>query len=201
MNQKNAQALALSLITEHNLDNWVFVIDKGSESLNRLGQTRYGPKEIAVSDWVFHDLSEEVEDTVRHEVAHAICGPGCGHGLKWKMTAKTLGAVPRECCSDGIPLHLRQRMDGDNEKPSEEEAAEPSSLKYKFKALQPESYQIPVVLNKRPDGLFQATQNDLPIADNKSLPLCIAEAVAYCSERRAALVINFHQFSKQDVPV
>jgi predicted SprT family Zn-dependent metalloprotease len=38
---------------------------------------------------------EEIMETVRHEVAHAIVGPGKGHDNEWKTAAWRIGANPQ----------------------------------------------------------------------------------------------------------
>lgn len=39
----------------------------------------------------------ELRDTILHEIAHALCGPGVGHSKAWKETAKRLGCRPQTC--------------------------------------------------------------------------------------------------------
>src|ERR1043165_1542758 len=39
----------------------------------------------------------EVKDTINHEVAHALVGPGHGHDFTWKDKAIQLGATPTAC--------------------------------------------------------------------------------------------------------
>lgn len=195
MNKDEALALALKLLKKHKLldKGWYYCVDTDAESLDRLGQTRYDSKQIAVSDWVFTDLADEVEDTIRHEIAHAVVGPGHGHGLKWKMTAKNMGAIPRECCMDGIPQELRQKI----KKSKEDTESKPSTGAYKFKDQAPVTYQMPVTISQhKVDSSYVAKQGEQLVASDEKLTLCIAKATAYCSERRAALIINFHQFVK-----
>ena len=56
----------------------------------------------------------EVEDTIRHEIAHALCNARHGrikgfdgkyesHGLTWKKVAMEVGAKPRSCADVYIP--------------------------------------------------------------------------------------------------
>lgn len=40
------------------------------------------------------------EDTIRHEIAHALVGRGYGHGWVWKSKAVECGANPVACFSD-----------------------------------------------------------------------------------------------------
>ena len=38
-----------------------------------------------------------VEDVIRHEVAHALAGPGSGHGPRWRDACRVTGAQVRAC--------------------------------------------------------------------------------------------------------
>lgn len=40
---------------------------------------------------------DEVEDTLLHEVAHVLAGPGHGHNRIWKSWARKVGARPDRC--------------------------------------------------------------------------------------------------------
>ena len=40
---------------------------------------------------------EQVEDTIRHEIAHALCPPKEGHGYVWKQMCEKVGANPERC--------------------------------------------------------------------------------------------------------
>lgn len=40
---------------------------------------------------------ELVEETIRHEIAHALAGPGCGHGPIWKAKCLIVGCRPLRC--------------------------------------------------------------------------------------------------------
>lgn len=83
----------------HKLTDW-----KGSivQSDKFLGMCIYRDKKIVLSalhvdtfpDW-------EIRDTILHEIAHALCGPGTGHGEAWKMKASLLGANPKPCSDIG----------------------------------------------------------------------------------------------------
>ena len=36
---------------------------------------------------------DQINDTILHEIAHALVGPGNGHNLKWKKKAKEIGCT------------------------------------------------------------------------------------------------------------
>lgn len=45
---------------------------------------------------------EEIDDTIRHEIAHALAGEKAGHGPVWKEACKVTGAKPNRCGSSSI---------------------------------------------------------------------------------------------------
>lgn len=65
----------------------------------RFGQCRHRDKVISLSrHLVLLNEEAEVRDTILHEIAHALT-PGSGHGWKWKLKAKEIGARPERCYS------------------------------------------------------------------------------------------------------
>lgn len=72
-----------------------------------LGLCVYGEKVVYVSKYFLKqnlDNAHEAEDTVRHEIAHAIdqilFGYSDGHGKRWKAIAKQVGATPKATCEN-----------------------------------------------------------------------------------------------------
>jgi predicted SprT family Zn-dependent metalloprotease len=90
----DAHYLGTALLREHGLNDWKFVLDN---SKRRVGQCRYDEREIGLSIWYLEKSSEaEIEDTILHEIAHALVGPDVeSHGHVWKAKAAELGAKPR----------------------------------------------------------------------------------------------------------
>ena len=87
---------------------WRLCFDSRPKS--RLGQCRYGPKEVAVSAFYVDGTApmEGVLDTIRHEVAHILAGPRAKHGPKWKNWARRVGAKPNRC-GDVAISHMPKR--------------------------------------------------------------------------------------------
>lgn len=100
MNLFDAHKLALELMAKHELTSWKFAFDK---SVRRFGLCSYRKKTIFLSRRLTLDNSvEEVENTIKHELAHAksyiLHGrAGCGHGALWKTMCLETGAKPERC--------------------------------------------------------------------------------------------------------
>jgi hypothetical protein len=95
MNLSEARILA-ELYIEKYLSNqdggrWHFAWNNHKRTY---GMCIYGKKQIVLSKFLTPHCSEaEVEDTILHEIAHALT-PGSGHGRLWKIMARKLGANP-----------------------------------------------------------------------------------------------------------
>lgn len=66
-----------------------------------LGLCRYRTRTIQLS--LAHlqlNDAEKVRETVLHELAHALVGPGHGHDKVWRTMARRIGANPARCDHD-----------------------------------------------------------------------------------------------------
>lgn len=99
------EALYHRLCKEYNLVGWTLHITPHAALANigsgiftsktAMGCCSYANQTIWVSEaLVSHGNWDVIEDTVRHEIAHAIAGSRAGHGSIWKMWARKLGANP-----------------------------------------------------------------------------------------------------------
>ena len=71
--------------------------------VHALGVCKYRITEIQLSkQWTLATQWEEVDDTIRHEIAHAIAGYRAGHGLAWKQAAILTGAKPETTYSGSV---------------------------------------------------------------------------------------------------
>ncbi len=87
---------AEQLIRSHGLTDWEFVFNRRKRSL---GMCSYDRKTIELSTH-FVDRNEmvSIRDTLLHEIAHALVGPGHGHDAVWKRKCVEIGAIPQRCC-------------------------------------------------------------------------------------------------------
>jgi predicted SprT family Zn-dependent metalloprotease len=77
---------------------WKFQWDHAQ---TRLGVCKHSRKVIAFSQNFDHIGREEIEDTIRHEIAHALVGPNHGHDDVWRRKCVEVGAKPERCAPTG----------------------------------------------------------------------------------------------------
>jgi predicted SprT family Zn-dependent metalloprotease len=100
-----ARALALGLMARFGLAEWQFAFNKRKR---RMGQCVYphlgqpGRIELSVYFVLLNDWSE-IEDTIRHEISHALAGPKAGHGHTWRCMCHITGARPQACSDMPMP--------------------------------------------------------------------------------------------------
>lgn len=93
--------IAEGLMAEHlDLNIWSFGFDSAKK---RLGVCKYEEHLISLSRY-FVDLHslEEIDQVVRHEIAHALAGSKAGHGPKWKKIATEIGYNHKRISGDEI---------------------------------------------------------------------------------------------------
>ncbi len=74
---------------------WVFGFDLAT---SRAGVCRYVEKRIDLSvSYCLAATRAEIEDTVLHEIAHAIVGPRHNHDAVWKAKAREIGCAGERC--------------------------------------------------------------------------------------------------------
>jgi predicted SprT family Zn-dependent metalloprotease len=84
--------LAISLLITHGLRDWSFAFNR---SKRQMGCCRFGPKIIELScHFVERNTLDLIRDTLLHEIAHALVGPGHGHDAVWKAMCVRVGAKP-----------------------------------------------------------------------------------------------------------
>lgn len=95
METTTASALARGLMNDHGLTGWTFQFDRAKR---RFGQCRYGIRTISLSGpLVALNSEEQVRNTILHEIAHALVGPGHGHDYVWRAKARAIGCDGLRC--------------------------------------------------------------------------------------------------------
>jgi SprT protein len=90
-----AEGVVKELMSAYGLDDWSF---RWSSAEAEFGACWHGRKEIVVSK-VLTALNSEAKviDVILHEIAHALAGPGAGHGSHWRETARSIGCSAMRC--------------------------------------------------------------------------------------------------------
>jgi hypothetical protein len=107
MKLREAEEMALALMREHGLVDWRFVFSRREPDAMRsvlepwpsiAGRCLYRTKIIALSRWYVRlNTTDEVKQTILHEIAHARVPPGAGHGHAWQATARAIGYTGGAC--------------------------------------------------------------------------------------------------------
>lgn len=97
MNTDKALGMALHHMEKHGLDDWSF---EWTRAVREYGRCNYSRKVIYLSKVLSAVVDElHVLDTILHEIAHALVGPGHHHNDIWKAKAKELGCTPNATCA------------------------------------------------------------------------------------------------------
>ncbi len=96
---------ARKLMDRYGLRGWSLDFNN---SRRQLGACEWATKRILLSrEHAVQKSPELVTDIILHEIAHALAGPGAGHGPAWKTMAVRLGARPRSCAPE--PAEMRKK--------------------------------------------------------------------------------------------
>lgn len=100
MELHDAEQLAKRLMTEFGLGNWIFRFD---DAKRRFGSCAKWQRTITLSrDLTQRNDAAQVEDTIRHEIAHGLASDRAGHGYEWKRMCAVTGAKPIRCYSHDV---------------------------------------------------------------------------------------------------
>lgn len=89
MELKAASKMVQEMMAQHGLAGWAYKLDGAAR---RFGQCNYRTRTIGQSaKIVLLNDEHHVRMNALHEIAHALAGPGAGHGLKWKRIAQSIG--------------------------------------------------------------------------------------------------------------
>lgn len=94
-NLHTVATIARELISAHGLTGWRFEFDR---AVRRMGCCKYKHRVISLSAPLsMRAPMDEIRDTILHEIAHALVGPGAGHGLVWYSKARSIGCNGKRC--------------------------------------------------------------------------------------------------------
>lgn len=97
-----ARTLARDLLDQFGLNDWRFSF-MSRRATKRFGDSNHARKLIRLSP-VLTEMNHmgEVEDTLRHEIAHALCDPSDGHNARFYGMCLKVGARPERCCGPAV---------------------------------------------------------------------------------------------------
>ncbi len=86
---------AYALLETHGLTGWRVKLD---HARRRAGMCDYNNRVISLSrHYVRAAPPEHIKDTILHEIAHALTGPGHGHDAYWRRMARSIGCTAARC--------------------------------------------------------------------------------------------------------
>lgn len=125
MSLSQIRSMALRHMGDHGLldAGWTF---KWNNAGTALGKCDHRDHRILLSRKIFSLPANThlAENTILHEIAHALVGPGHGHDHVWKRQARAIGCTAARCtalaeapkskysgtCGCGIDFHKRSRL-------------------------------------------------------------------------------------------
>jgi predicted SprT family Zn-dependent metalloprotease len=95
---QEVRELAVHLMDIFGLDGWRFAYNRRKREM---GLCLFDAQVIALSVH-FVEMNDEtfIRDTLLHEIAHALVGPGHGHNAVWKNKCQEIGARPERLCPE-----------------------------------------------------------------------------------------------------
>ena len=92
---KNFLNLARSEMDKYGLCDWKLELDYAKV---RAGACYFKEKKISFSRHFLKNADQlDINDTILHEIAHALVGPKHGHDRVWKNMAKKIGCSAKRC--------------------------------------------------------------------------------------------------------
>lgn len=96
MNANEILKYAEEMVQAYGLVGWKVKVN--GRFFNVLGRCKYRTKTIELSKaYIEQGTQEHINDTILHEIAHALVGEGHGHGIVWQRKAREIGAIPKRC--------------------------------------------------------------------------------------------------------
>lgn len=105
MTEPEVVTLQKQLFEQHGIPHWNFKFDNAKR---RNGICSHSEETISISrNYVRLNTPELIQDTLLHEIAHALVGFGSGHDRKWKAKCIEIGARPVRCKDADEVKHVK----------------------------------------------------------------------------------------------
>jgi predicted SprT family Zn-dependent metalloprotease len=92
------EAAARDLLLAFGLHDWAFGFNRRKQ---QMGLCSFDFKRIELSiHFIERNPEAAIRDTLLHEIAHALVGPGHGHDQAWKQKCVEIGARPERVCHE-----------------------------------------------------------------------------------------------------
>lgn len=89
MNLVEANRTIRQMMNDNGLNGWNV---RWVNTRSRAGQCKHGSRELNFSAVLLKEFSDaKAMNTITHEIAHALVGPGQGHGYVWQAKHRSLG--------------------------------------------------------------------------------------------------------------
>lgn len=102
MNLNDIRQTATNLLIENGLSAWSFSFNNNKR---RVAVCKHGDQRIEISQ-VFtpHMTDAQILNSLTHEIAHALMGPGYGHSASWQARHIMLGGDGKRCAGLNQPV-------------------------------------------------------------------------------------------------
>jgi predicted SprT family Zn-dependent metalloprotease len=101
LSPSDARRIALALLSQHGLTDWTFAFNRAKRTM---GLCRHLERRVELSVYfVLANDADNVRDCILHEIAHALAGLEEGHGPRWKLICRRIGARPERCGDARMP--------------------------------------------------------------------------------------------------
>lgn len=111
MNIKETHALAVDMLDQHGLSGWKI---RWTRAVGEAGRCSYRDRTIYLSSVAVKAFTDvQTLEIIKHEIGHALVGPGHGHDKVWRKKVRSIGGTPEEK-SPGFSPFLARMATPDN---------------------------------------------------------------------------------------
>jgi predicted SprT family Zn-dependent metalloprotease len=102
MDEKTLHDLFKQLCEKHKVVGWKLAFYNKKRAI---AQAWFGPKIVYISKYFFeHNTDEEIDDTIKHEIAHILAGAKNRHNSRWQQWCEIVGCRPKAFQSTPIDM-------------------------------------------------------------------------------------------------